>query len=165
MNDAKPNKMREPDMQALERMILQPEQRAPQPAQKSPEPYDPYKDPRTIIDEPEPVVPYAPGSRPNESRPNESKLNEIGRMSAEAVLSQYEAAARAVEEMGEAVKERVKGLAAAFLECEGDMNDIAETAKSIREKGHHVRVQIEEASALSNDIRSTCLEFKNKVGL
>jgi uncharacterized coiled-coil DUF342 family protein len=63
------------------------------------------------------------------------------------------------------VKDRVQKIAAALLECDKDMKEIAETAQSIREKGNHVRIQIEEASALSNDIRSACIEFKKKVGL
>jgi uncharacterized coiled-coil DUF342 family protein len=91
--------------------------------------------------------------------------DDLGRMSAEAVLTQYEAAAKAVEEMGDAVKERVRNIAGALLECDADMKEIAETAASIREKGKHVQVQIEEASALSSSIRSACIEFKKKVGL
>jgi uncharacterized coiled-coil DUF342 family protein len=97
--------------------------------------------------------------------PDTTPLDDLGRMSAEAVLTQYEAAAKAVEEMGVSVKDRVAKIASALLECDKDMKEIAETAKSIREKGEHVRAQIEEASALSNDIRNACIEFKRKVGL
>lgn len=97
--------------------------------------------------------------------PDMTPLDDLGRMSAEAVLTQYEAAAKAVEEMGVSVKDRVSKIASALLECDKDMKEIAETAASIREKGNHVRIQIEEASALSNDIRNACIEFKKKVGL
>jgi hypothetical protein len=90
---------------------------------------------------------------------------DLGRMSAEAVLTQYEAAAKAVEEMGDAVKTRVRNIAAALLEADEDMKEITETAKSIMEKGRLVQVQIEEASALSSSIRSACADFKSKVGL
>jgi len=97
--------------------------------------------------------------------PTQPAYEDLGRMSAEAVLTQYEAAARAVEEMGDAVKVRVNNIAAALLEADEDMKQIAETAKSIMEKGKLVQAQIEEASALSNSIRSACVEFKAKVGL
>jgi hypothetical protein len=97
--------------------------------------------------------------------PPQPPYEDLGRMSAEAVLTQYEAAARAVQEMGDAVKVRVNNIAAALLEADEDMKQIAETAKSIMEKGKLVQAQIEEASALSNSIRSACIDFKKKVGL
>ena len=99
-----------------------------------------------------------------EKKPKQN-LDDLGRMSAEAVLTQYEAAAKAFEEMGDAVKDRVAKIAGALLECDRDMKEIAETAELIREKGRHVQIQIEEASALSNDIRTACNEFKRKIGL
>jgi hypothetical protein len=97
--------------------------------------------------------------------PPQPAYEDLGRMSAEAVLTQYEAAAKAVEEMGIAVKDRVRNIAASLLECDQDMKEIAETATAIREKGKLVQVQIEEASALSNSIRAACVDFKKKVGL
>jgi len=92
------------------------------------------------------------------------RIDELGRMSAEAVLSQYEAAARKVEEMGDDVKKRISDLEAALHECDDDLKLIGEAAAAIREKGKHVQVQIEEASALSRDIRTACEEFKKKIG-
>jgi hypothetical protein len=128
---------------------------------------------RTIREAPQPPAreDHRPAARPAPrppvriSTPDNTPLDDLGRMSAEAVLTQYEAAAKAVEDMGISVKDRVNKIAAALLECDADMKEIAETAKSIREKGEHVRAQIEEASALSNDIRAACIEFKKKVGL
>lgn len=116
--------------------------------------------PRIVERAPVRVAPVPP-----RIEPDMTPLDDLGRMSAEAVLTQYEAAAKAVEEMGVSVKDRVSKIASALLECDKDMKEIAETAASIREKGNHVRIQIEEASALSNDIRAACIEFKKKVGL
>jgi len=92
-------------------------------------------------------------------------VDDLGRMSAEAVLAQYEAAAKAVEDMGASVKERISKITASLTECDVDMKLIAETAAAIREKGKLVQVQIEEASALSSSIRTACDDFKKKVGL
>lgn len=89
---------------------------------------------------------------------------DLGRMSGEAIMAQYEAAARSVEEMGEDVKERIAKLEAAMVECHNDMRLVTEAAVFIREKGKHVQALIEEASAVSNDIRSAVVEFKRKVG-
>ena len=91
--------------------------------------------------------------------------NDLGRMSAEAVLTQYEAAAKAVEDMGEEVRNRIEKLEDSLKDCDATMKALAEAAQAIREKGRLVQVQIEEASALSTDIRSKCEEFKQKVGV
>ena len=105
------------------------------------------------------------GSLPSEPITLDDHFNDLGRMSAEAVLTQWEAAAKAVEEMGHSVGERVKAIAASMLECDRDMKMITETAKAIRDKGKLVEAQIEEASALSGSIRAACDDFKKKVGL
>jgi uncharacterized protein YfcZ (UPF0381/DUF406 family) len=91
-------------------------------------------------------------------------VGEVGRLSAEAVLAEYEQAARSVEAMGEDVKERIRRLEAALLEADADLKTIAEAARDIREKGKLIFVQIEEASSVSNEIRTTCTEFRKKVG-
>jgi hypothetical protein len=96
--------------------------------------------------------------------PVTKKIDDLGRMSGEAIMAQYEAAARSVEDMGEHVKERIAKLEAAMVECHKDMRLITEAAVFIREKGIVVQKQIEEAAAVSNDIRSAVTEFKRKVG-
>jgi len=88
----------------------------------------------------------------------------LGRMSAEAVLAQYEAAAKAVEEMGGEIKDRIRRLEAALTEADETMKKLAEAAKGIRDQGKRVQVQIEEASAVSSDIRAACIEVMRKVG-
>jgi hypothetical protein len=92
-------------------------------------------------------------------------LDELGKMSAEAVLTQYEAAAKAVEEMGREVTTLVKRMGEKLIECDTDMKHLIETAAAIREKGKHSQALIEQVSALSTEIRRTCDEFKKKVGL
>ena len=96
--------------------------------------------------------------------PMVKKVDDLGKMSGEAIMAQYEAAARSVEEMGEDVKERIAKLEAAMEECHKDMRLITEAAVFIREKGTAMRAQIEKASEVSNDIRSAVDEFKRKMG-
>lgn len=90
-------------------------------------------------------------------------VEDVGRLSAEAVQAQYDAAAKAVENMGVEVKERIQKLEAMLLECDKDMKLLAECANVIREKGNMVRAQIDEASTLSQDIRKAATEFTSKV--
>jgi hypothetical protein len=91
------------------------------------------------------------------------ELDDLGRMSAEAVLTQYEATAKEVESMGDLVKEMVKKLGASLIECDADMKFVAETAAAIREKGKHSQALIEQVSALSTALRTSCVEFKKKM--
>jgi predicted LPLAT superfamily acyltransferase len=91
-------------------------------------------------------------------------INDLGRLSAEAVQAQYEEAAKSVEAMGNAVKDRIVKLEAALHECDADMKALAEMAASVREKGKLIFAQIEEANNVSKDIRTACEDFKKKVG-
>jgi autotransporter translocation and assembly factor TamB len=89
---------------------------------------------------------------------------DLGRLSAEAVLAQYEEAAKSVEGMGTEIKTRIERLEAALIEADKDMKLVAEAAAAIREKGKLVYIQIEEASGLSQEIRDACANFRKKVG-
>jgi len=90
---------------------------------------------------------------------------DLGRLSAEAVLSQYEGAAKAIEGLGEEITDRARKLEASLIEADRDLKLIAEAAEAIREKGKLVYVQIEEASGVSRNIRDVCAELRNKVGI
>ena len=89
---------------------------------------------------------------------------DVGRLSAEAVLAQYEFAAKGVETMGDEIKDRISKLETAMREADEAMKLVAEAAAAIREKGKLVHLQIEEATQLSKDIRDACVEFRRKVG-
>ena len=93
-----------------------------------------------------------------------TSLDDLGRMSAEAVLAQYEETARQVEEMGSIVKDTVKRLGEKLIECNADMKHVAETAAAIRDKGKHTEALIDQVTALSKSIRDACIDFKRKVG-
>jgi hypothetical protein len=90
-------------------------------------------------------------------------FEELGKMSGEAVLAQYEAAAKSVEEMGDVVKNAVKQLSESLIQCDADLKFIAETANAIRDKGLQSQELVQKMSDMSRAIRDTCLEFKRKV--
>ena len=87
-----------------------------------------------------------------------------GRLSAESIRHEYDLAAKAIESMGNEVRERVEKLELALKDCDHDMKLITEAAASIRDKGKSVYVQIEEASVLSKEIRDTIAQARQKVG-
>ena len=98
---------------------------------------------------------YAPPSR---------ALDDLGRMSADAVLAQYEATAKEVEAMGDLVKASVRKLGQSLIECDNDMKVVAETAAAIRDKGKHHEALISQISDMSKAIREACAAFQKQMG-
>ena len=81
---------------------------------------------------------------------------------AEAALEQYEQAAKAFDELGDEVRDRIAGLQRALSECEHDLDLLTEGAKTIREKGKHVQAQLAEVTDLSGRVRNLCSEFSGR---
>lgn len=96
-------------------------------------------------------------------RPVTPQFEDLGRMSGEAVLAQFETAAKSVEEMGNLVKDAVKQLGTAMLQCDADMKFIIETAEAIRKKGEASQALVEKFSEMSRSIHDTCIEFKRRM--
>jgi chromosome segregation ATPase len=88
---------------------------------------------------------------------------DIGKLSADAVLEQYNMAAKAVEAMGEEVQKRIRALEDAMKDCDEDMRLLREAADSIREKGQLAHAEIERTSAVSKDIREIVAAIKAKI--
>ena len=96
------------------------------------------------------------------SAPHSKEYEDLGRLSADAVQSQYEMAAKAVEEMGHAIRKRMEDT---LTDCDKTMKMIDEAAKAIRAKGEQVHKQIAEDSALSQEIHKTVENIKSKMGV
>jgi multidrug resistance efflux pump len=90
---------------------------------------------------------------------------EIGKLSAEAVVAEYEAAAKEIEAMGVELIERVKqceAMARDGLAVTGELN---ETARRYREEAKRVFVEIENCSRVTADVRQTCTDLKEKIAV
>jgi hypothetical protein len=70
----------------------------------------------------------------------------IGQLSAEAIVREYEAAAKEIEAMGAEVLEGVN-----------------ETAARYREEAKRIFLEIQNCSAVTTEVRKLCLEMKNKI--
>jgi len=88
----------------------------------------------------------------------------VGELSAAAVATDYEAAAKHIEEMG---KELVKMAA----KCEAMAKDaldaveyINKTAEHYRNKAKEAYEQIEQAAMMTEQVRQTCREMREKIG-
>ena len=91
-------------------------------------------------------------------------LDNLGKMSADAVRAQYEAAAKSFEVMGEEVKDRINKLEASLAEGHASMKLLEEAATAIREQGKLAHMQIAEMSNVTKHINGMCVEVMKKVG-
>jgi histone H3/H4 len=88
---------------------------------------------------------------------------EIGKLTAEAVVREYEAAAKEIEAMGAELIERVKQCEAMTRDALAVIEEMKETAARYREEAKRIFVQIEDCSLLMAEVRKTCSELKEKI--
>jgi hypothetical protein len=90
-------------------------------------------------------------------------VGEVGKLSAEAVVREYEAAAKEVEAMGEELRGRLEKLETTKAEAIAALDEIKETAARYRDEGKRVFLQIEDCSLMTAEVRRTCDELKTKI--
>jgi len=89
--------------------------------------------------------------------------SEIGRLSAEAVVREYEAAAKEIEAMGAELIERVKQCEAMTRDALAATDEMKETAKRYREEAKRIFLQIEDCSLMTAEVRKTCSQLKERI--
>ena len=90
---------------------------------------------------------------------------EIGKLSAEAVVREYEAAAKEIEAMGAELVKRVKQCEEMTHGALAVSNELKETADRYREEAKRVFVQIENCSLMTAEVRKICIELKEKIAV
>ena len=88
---------------------------------------------------------------------------EVGKLSAEAVVREYEAAAKEIEGMGAELMERVKQCEAMTQDALAVNEEMKETAARYREEAKRVFLQIENCTLMAAEVRKTCSELKDKI--
>jgi hypothetical protein len=88
---------------------------------------------------------------------------EIGKLSAEAVVREYEAAAKDIEDLGVELVGHVKQCEAMSREALTVIEELKETAGRYREEAKRVFLQIENCSLVTAAVRKTCAEMKEKI--
>jgi hypothetical protein len=88
---------------------------------------------------------------------------EIGKLSAEAVVREYETAAKDIEAMGAELVERVKQCEAMTREALAVTDEMKETAARYREEAKRIFLQIENCTRMTAEVRKTCIELKEKI--
>ncbi len=88
---------------------------------------------------------------------------EIGKLSAEAVVREYEAAAKDIEAMGAELIERVKQCEAMTRDALAVTEEMKETAARYREEAKRIFLQIENCTLITAEVRKTCIELTEKI--
>lgn len=90
---------------------------------------------------------------------------EIGKLSAEAVVREYEATAKEIEAMGAEVLERVKECEAMTRDAVAVTEELREIAGRYREEAKRAFDHIESCSLVVAEARKTCTELKDKIAV
>ena len=88
---------------------------------------------------------------------------DIGRLSAEAVVSEYEAAAKEIEAMGSELLKRAKQCEMMMAEALTVTEELKEVAAQYRAEAARVSDHIENCSQLVTNVRKTCIELRDRI--
>ena len=88
---------------------------------------------------------------------------EIGKLSAEAVVREYEAAAKEIEAMGGDLIELARACEAAARDALAVTEELKDTAGRYREEAKRVFFQIENCSLVTAEVRKTCNDLKERI--
>ena len=88
---------------------------------------------------------------------------EIGKLSAEAVVREYEIAAKEIEVMGTELMDLVKQCETVTRNALGVTEELKETAGRYREEAKRVFQQIENCSQVTAEVRNICNDLREKI--
>jgi hypothetical protein len=108
--------------------------------------------PRTM---PEPPAPEYVNHREN--------VSEIGKLSAEAIVREYEETAKEIETMGDVVREMVQRCEQLTSSASAMLGDIKATAARYRNEGKRMFTEIESCSSATDEVRRLCEAFRDKL--
>ena len=88
---------------------------------------------------------------------------DIGKLSAEAVVREYEIAAKEIEVMGTELINLVKQCETVTRDAIAVTEELKETASRYREEAKRVFQQIENCSQVTAEVRNICNELRDKI--
>ena len=90
-------------------------------------------------------------------------VDQIGKLTAEAVISQYEGAVKALEAMGTTLIDCVNRAEKMAAGCKDAITYVQDTAQKYREEAKLIFDRIEQASVMTAEVRSVCDEMRKKI--
>jgi len=90
-------------------------------------------------------------------------VNQVGKLSAEVIVREYDAAVKEIEALGAELTDAAKRCEETVAGVHSMVKEIKELAASYREEGKRYFLQIEECSLMTSEVRTVCEELKNKI--
>jgi hypothetical protein len=90
-------------------------------------------------------------------------VNQVGKLSAEAVIREYDAAVKEIEALGVELAEAAKKCEAMVAGVYSMVNEIKELAANYREEGKRYFLQIEDCSLMTSEVRTVCETLKKRI--
>jgi hypothetical protein len=90
-------------------------------------------------------------------------VSRVGALSAEAVVRDYESAAKEIEAMGAELIEAAKRCEAMTIQVHDAIAYMRETAAAYREEAKNIFKRIEDCALFTQDVRKTCEEVKRRM--
>jgi hypothetical protein len=91
------------------------------------------------------------------------EASEIGTLSAEAAVREYEAAAQEMSAMGAELIERVRQCEKISRDALAVTEEMRETAGRYRTEAKRIFLKIESCSVMTAEVRTTCIELKQRI--
>lgn len=92
-------------------------------------------------------------------------IGEIGKLSAEAVVREYEAAAKAIEAMATELSERARQCEAMVRDTMAVRDEVNEIAAVYREEAKRVFLHVEDCALMTAEVRKACGELRTRIAL
>src|SRR6476620_1470610 len=90
-------------------------------------------------------------------------VNQVGKLSAEVIIREYDAAVKEIEALGAELTEAAKKCEAMVAGVHSMVNEIKELAANFREEGKRYFLQIEECSLTTSEVRTVCETLKKRI--
>ena len=90
-------------------------------------------------------------------------VSEIGNLSAEAIVREYEATAKEIEAVGEFVREMAQRCEQLTTSASTMLKEIKTTAARYRKEGKRIFNEIESCSSATDEVRQLCDSFRDKI--
>lgn len=108
-------------------------------------------------------VPQSPVPPVPEYVSHREDVSEIGKLSAEAIVKEYEETAKEIETMGQVVREMVQRCEQLTSSASTMLKDIKATAARYRKEGKRMFTEIEACASATDEVRRMCGSFRDKL--
>jgi hypothetical protein len=90
-------------------------------------------------------------------------VNQVGKLSAEAVIREYDAAVKEIEALGAELTDAATKCEVMVAGVHSMVNEIKELAANYREEGKRYFLQIEDCSLMTSEVRTVCQTLKKRI--